>query len=377
MEDKLANVLIVFIMVIILGLGGIYYAKVVGSHNYSLENSISYSEMVQENGNTVDTNVSTIKDDSKENKVTIDVTVDNNTNIYGQNNNKSGYRYNNRYYYNNLSEPSKAIYDAIVNNIEKLKNGNETINIDYDFNTLLNNGNGQDELNDYYDDAINAINLDVPNLFYLDFSKMYLNIERTSSLFSTKYKLFINSGKYENYFTNQFNSSSQVEVAVSQVDAAKNQVKTVMTGSNYNKAKALHDWLIEYMYYDSSSGQKATVYGALIEKKGVCESYARTYKYVLDELGIENILVTGTATNSNGITEDHMWNYVKLDGKWYAVDATWDDPIVLGGGTASDEVKHRYFLKGSQDFYKNHTEKLTISSSGKIFALPKLELINY
>ena len=56
-----------------------------------------------------------------------------------------------------------------------------------------------------------------------------------------------------------------------------------------------------------------------------------------------------------------MWNYVKLDGKWYAVDTTWDDPVIVGGGIASEETKHRYFLKGSKDFYKNHEEKFTIS----------------
>ena len=72
-----------------------------------------------------------------------------------------------------------------------------------------------------------------------------------------------------------------------------------------------------------------------------------------------------------------MWNYLKLDGLWYAVDPTWDDPVVLGGGTPSEETKHRYFLNGSQEFFKTHTERLTISSSGKIFSPPKLEIDNY
>ena len=375
MGDKLANVLIVFIMVVILGLGGLYYAKVVGSHSYAAGNNISYGEMIQ--GNSINTNISTLNDYSEENRVTIDMTVDNNQNNIYSKNNQSGYKYNNRYYYNSLNDYSKAIYDAIANNIDKLKTGNATIEIDYDFTTLLNNGNGDKQLNDYYDDAVNAINLDIPNLFYIDFSKMWLNIERSSSIFSTTYKLFINSGHNSNYLVEQFSTQQQVEIAASQVESAKNQVKTIVTGSDYTKAKNLHDWLIEYMQYDSSNSQKATVYGSLIEKKGVCESYARTYKYILDEVGIENVLVTGKATNSNGMTEDHMWNYVKVNGKWYAVDATWDDPIVVGNGNVSDEVKHRYFLKGSQEFFKNHTEKLTISESGKIFNPPKLESDNY
>lgn len=357
MGDKLANVLIIFIMIVILGLGAIYYTKVVGSYNYAVENSTSYSKMIE---NSLDEDINT-GNYSEENKNKIDMGIDNSANIYSTNNNESGYKYNNRYYYNSLNSESKAIYDAIVNNIDKLKTGNAKIDIDYDFNALLNNENGQKLLGNYYEDVINAINLDVPNLFYLDFSKMSLNIESKSSLFSTKYKLFIDSGENENYFSNGFTSNTQVEVANSQVEIAKNQVKRSITGTDYDKVRTLHDWLIEYMSYESYSSNKASVYGALVEKKGVCESYARTYKYILDELGIENILVVGTATNSTGVTEDHMWNNVKLNGKWYAIDPTWDDPLMLGGGTPSEETKHRYFLKGSRDFYKNHEEKFTIS----------------
>ena len=131
------------------------------------------------------------------------------------------------------------------------------------------------------------------------------------------------------------------------------------------------------MEYDMSSNNKANVYGAMVEKKGVCESYARTMKYILDDMGIESILVTGTATNSNGRTEDHMWNDIKVDGNWYALDATWDDPVIIGGGKANDEIKHRYFLIGSRDLYKNHSEKLKISEAGRTFSLPKLSMNNY
>ena len=377
MGDKLSNILIVFIMLIIFGLGGIYYTKVTGSQNHATSNSASVGELIQENiENELNTNENIIS--SNENKATIAGVADNNSNIYSQNTNAAGYKYNNKYYYNYLSDGAKILYDAIVNNIDKLKTGNNKIEIDYDFGTLLNNENGQEILNDYYDDAINAINLDIPNLFYLDFSKMYLNIERSTSLFSTKYKLYIDPGEYGNYLTKGFDSNNtSVEIATSQIEVAKNQIKTTLTGTDYTKIKLLHDLLIDYMSYNAESNNKASVYGALIEKKGVCEAYARTYKYILDEIGIENILVTGTATNSTGLTEDHMWNYVKLNGKWYAVDVTWDDPIILGGGVASEETKHKYFLKGSQEFYKNHTEKLTISSSGRTFSLPKLELNNY
>lgn len=124
----------------------------------------------------------------------------------------------------------------------------------------------------------------------------------------------------------------------------KMKLRKELCGTDYAKLRIVHDYLIDNMYYSSDSSQKASVYGAFLEKKGVCEAYSRAYKYILDDIGIENILVTGTAANSNGASEEHMWNYVKVNGNWYAVDVTWDDPIIIGGGTLSDESKHKYFL---------------------------------
>lgn len=373
MGDKLANVLIVFMMVVILGLGGMYYVKAIGGgNNVSAGNSAQIQEQIQGNITTINNDNGTLSVNAEENRNTIGQVSTTGNNFYTQNNSSA-----NRYYYNQLNEYSKAIYDAIVNNIGKLKNGNERIDIDYDFSQVWNNGNGDTELNEYYTDAINALNLDYPALFYIDFSKMWLTIEKVSSFFSTKYSLYIKPKDHPNYYADGYNSRLEVETAIKQIENVKEQVKQTCTGSDYNKIKKLHDWLIDYMEYDMSSNNKANVYGAMVEKKGVCESYARTMKYILDDMGIESILVTGTATNSNGRTEDHMWNDIKVDGNWYALDATWDDPVIIGGGKANDEIKHRYFLIGSRDLYKNHSEKLKISEAGRTFSLPKLSMNNY
>lgn len=365
MGEKFANALIIFIMIVIVALGGIYYVKSVGNYNIPFGNSIAYAEEIEGKAETA--NANTVEESERPE---IGGVAGSST-VYEQ---KKGYKHNNRHYYNNLCLEAKIIYDAIADNMDNLVVENFRINIDHDFSNILNGASGEKELKTYYDDAINAINLDIPNLFYIDFGKMYLTIETSKTLLSTSYKLYIDGNHNPNYFTNDFTTTAQVNVAISQLESAKNQAKIGLTGSDYFKARKLHDWLIEYMEYDSSNLQKASIYGALIEKKGVCEAYARTYKYILDDIGIENILVTGTATNSTGQTEDHMWNYIKLNDKWYAVDVTWDDPIVIGGGTLSEATKHRYFLKGSAEFFKNHTEKLTISQSGRTFSLPTLSI---
>ncbi len=387
MEDRLTNLLIAIILVIVIALAGLYAYKISSSN---LAETIINSEQLQNQNieeNTTSTNSENI------NTITVDEVTENNqsqtvvipssesntqTTVSNQNSGTSTtYEYNNKYYYNQLDDYSKIIYDAIANNIGNLKYGSYVINIDGDFSSLLSQSDGQSKLQIYYDDAINAINLDIPNLFYIDFSKMYLNIETTTSLFNTKYSLYIDSGGNSTYFSDSFTSQSQIESAMSSIDTVKNSVCQQATGSSYNKIKTVHDWLIEYVSYASSSSNRGNIYGAFIEKQVVCEGYAKTYKYILDYLGINNILVTGTATNSSGVTEEHMWNYVELNGSWYAVDPTWDDPIVYGGGTVSSGTKHRYFLIGSTKLFNTHTENNKISTNGKTFTLPTLSANDY
>ena len=65
----------------------------------------------------------------------------------------------------------------------------------------------------------------------------------------------------------------------------------------------------------------------------------------MDEMQIPCVLVIGEGTNSQGKTENHAWNYVLVNGIWYAIDTTWDDPVVSGGGRASKESRYKFFLE--------------------------------
>ena len=109
----------------------------------------------------------------------------------------------------------------------------------------------------------------------------------------------------------------------------------------------VHDYLIDNAEYDQTLAKPniRNIYGTLIEKSCVCEGYAEAFKYLLDALDIPCVIVSGTATNSQGETENHAWNYVQLNGIWYAVDCTWDDPIIIGNGKINESIKYQYFFK--------------------------------
>ena len=90
----------------------------------------------------------------------------------------------------------------------------------------------------------------------------------------------------------------------------------------------------------------------------------------MEKVGVPTILVTGTAKNSEGKTEAHAWNYIQIDQAWFAIDLTWDDPVIIGEGTVSEEQKYKYFLKGADEFFADHTESKTFSENGTDFSFP-------
>ena len=72
-----------------------------------------------------------------------------------------------------------------------------------------------------------------------------------------------------------------------------------------------------------------------------------------------------------------MWNYVRINEKWYAIDVTWDDPIIADGGTLTEEMRYKYFLKGSNEFLTNHKENGSVTENSTQFIFPVLEKENY
>ena len=144
----------------------------------------------------------------------------------------------------------------------------------------------------------------------------------------------------------------------------ENQVNAIVTqadtySSEYEKALYVHDEIVRRCEYDTETyyGMKAndlvyTAYGCLVGNRAVCSGYAKAYQMIMNRLGIECGYVTGNATNSMG-TGAHAWNYVKIDGAYYYVDVTWDDPLVIGGG--SGDISHEYFCISYDEISKDHT----------------------
>ena len=116
------------------------------------------------------------------------------------------------------------------------------------------------------------------------------------------------------------------------------------------KALVVHDYLVQNCEYDYERLRAGTLpdishtaYGALVEGIAVCDGYAKAYNYIMDhKLGISCTMVSSDPMN-------HAWNMIEIDGKWYHVDLTWDDPVWDSVG----RVNHFYFLLSDQAISQN------------------------
>ena len=101
------------------------------------------------------------------------------------------------------------------------------------------------------------------------------------------------------------------------VNKAVSQAKQNTNGSEYEMALYLHDWLLDQLEYDNSL-KWSSAESALTRGLGTCQAYESAYSKLLTAAGITN-------SETRDTYDGHTWNAVKLDGKWYQVDCTWDD----------------------------------------------------
>lgn len=285
-----------------------------------------------------------------------------------------------RYYYSQLDSYGKAIYDKLKDNKEQLKTGTYVFEFGTSFNTLLHSEKGEQTLSTAFQSAWNAFSYDECDLFYIDIKKMTLINETRTLGGITTYYVSIGPGNNKNYLQDSFQSTEKIEKAQNYINNIISQiVKQTRNDQKIIRVKKVHDWMIDAMEYDESETNvnKYNIYGAIHDKKAVCEGYARSFRYIMEKVGVPCVLVPGTAENSQGKIEAHAWNYVQIEDKWYAVDVTWDDPVITGGGTITDNEKYKFFLKGSEEFFKDHTQSGEFSENSMTFSFPILSTTNY
>lgn len=211
-----------------------------------------------------------------------------------------------RYVYSKLSAEDKKIYDAILDAATNFKNV-----------AILDTAITNDKMLKIFC----SVYYEEPQLFWLRGSVD--KFEGTSKTVSLYYRY----------------DYAQVQDMKKKIDAKADEiVKSIPAGSSaVDKLRVLHNKLALAVDFSMQGDNVTNIYGALVEGYAQCEGYAKAMGYLCDKAGIENMLVPGKNTKG----ETHAWTKVRVDGDWYNLDVTWDDPMNIPDKTY---MRFNYFL---------------------------------
>lgn len=229
--------------------------------------------------------------------------------------------------------------------------------------------------------AFEAFDRDVADVFWLSGSYYVVTPSYEGSYqwnaSRNAYDYYYTGGVYFVLKSSIFNVNSTPYQSVSAIrskiqsigQTVRTLVNTVAGLPDYQKIRYYNDWLTKHNEYNYRIGKNhedvqavmknypdafectAALTGLTGNYGPVCESYARAMKVLCDYSGIPCVLVDGYALNALTATgENHMWNYVKIDGGWYAVDTTWNDPLSSKSGAVSGSENESYLLVGGDDY---------------------------
>lgn len=117
--------------------------------------------------------------------------------------------------------------------------------------------------------------------------------------------------------------------------------------NDFEKVKYVNDFVVLNTAYNlESAASPYTPYSILFNGEGVCEGYALTTLLLLEAAGVETRYISGEVE-----TGLHAWNLVKLDGEWYHLDTTWNDPVPNQPG----KVRYDYFLVSDATLRADHS----------------------
>ena len=235
--------------------------------------------------------------------------------------------YTGRYLYSTLNAEQKQWYqkiDTAVNNLE---------------NEVILNATNLAENRNYY--IYYLYMFDNPEHFYLANNLMITNSNGGGLILY--YAIGRNSGEYSGHNKDSLTKELKDKIIAKKQTFEKevNQILSTIPANAPDvwKEKLIYDRILMDSHYnlgaqwDGLAEDNWTAYGILVNKTGVCESYAEAFQTLCLYADIKCTGVVGTAGGG------HKWNCVELDGEWYMCDITFDDPI----GGEEGAAYHSYF----------------------------------
>lgn len=224
-----------------------------------------------------------------------------------------------KYYYSKMNKSQKAVYHA-------MKAGLESLAPSFQIPLLP----GSDLAEVYF-----LLRLDNPEIFYAE---------------GAVYRYYPDSGNAEMIPEYLFDKKKVQDHQKAMKSRVEKLARPAMSMNETEKLHYIHDFICENVRYDKLKKQYShEIIGPLGQGVGVCEGIAKSVKILCDTLGIWCIIAISENNPEKGIKYRHAWNIVKVNGKYYHLDATFDNSLGKGQSTRYD-----YFMLSDKQVFRDH-----------------------
>lgn len=251
-----------------------------------------------------------------------------------------------RYYYTKLNDSEKQVYDALVKCVAGLKK--KTVIKPSSIETVQ-------KVFDY-------IEWDFPEFFFV--------------------KSILMGAKIGKVYEVTYDYSCNYEQAKSTLEEVDRRIQMLVGNcrnfSDYEKARKIHDYLIENCEYDKNGNQYTyEITGPVLHGRSVCEGFSKAFKYIADRVGLKAICVNGDVVDES---EQHAWNKVWMGNTLTNIDVTFDLSMT---DKKSNHIRYDYFGLGDKEMIDRVEESGSLLGEGgcgyyiseKLYASGKSELV--
>ncbi len=139
---------------------------------------------------------------------------------------------------------------------------------------------------------------------------------------------------------------------------------TQKTQTDAEKARVIFRWITLKIDYETDEGYweyppEICAEQAFKRRSAVCNGYSSLFEALAERSGLEIVRIRGYSKGDTYYpgkrfsAPNHEWNGVKIDGRWYLIDATWGSGFIKKGRFAR-KFDDYYFLTPPEYFIFDH-----------------------
>ena len=195
---------------------------------------------------------------------------------------------------------------------------------------------GEDEIQR----ILTAIRIDHPEYFWFDGEASFVTTSVAGVTIKTECTLT---------YTMELPEIQEAHQVIEQYTAAcLSSLSQENAQTDYEKILGVYRYLIETTDYVRTEEDQSIV-SAMVSHRATCAGYARSFQYLMNQLGIPCTLALGEGLDGDA----HGWNMVRCGGDWYQMDVTWGDPVGPQG-EPGDSIQYTYCMVTDEEIYRDH-----------------------